>query len=77
MYPAFRATSGLDWRSYPQQRVGANDCRLYTRTVSGFARSRRYGEVGRRVMPIERVRDIVVDKHPAHYVPPIMRAFAA
>lgn len=40
-------------------------------------RSRRFGEVGRAVMPIERVRDIILEKHPDHYVPPVRRAFAA
>jgi hypothetical protein len=40
-------------------------------------RSRRYGEVGRTVMPIERVRDIIREKHPEHYCPPPQRAFAA
>ncbi len=40
-------------------------------------RSRRYGEVGRRVMPIERVRDIVRAVHPEHYAPPAARAFCA
>lgn len=45
--------------------------------MSLVLRSRNYGEVGRQVMPIERVRDIVREKHPDHYVPPQMRAFAA
>lgn len=45
--------------------------------MSLVLRSRRYGEVGRKVMPIERVRDIIIEKHPEHYVPPAMRAFAA
>ena len=40
-------------------------------------RSRTYGEAGRFPMPIERVRDIIREKHPDHYVPPQMRAFAA
>jgi hypothetical protein len=40
-------------------------------------RSRNYGETGRVVMPIERVRDVILAKHPDHYVPPVMRAFAA
>ena len=40
-------------------------------------RSRRYGERGRKVMPIALVRDIVRASHPDHYVPPVMRAFAA
>ena len=40
-------------------------------------RSRQYGETGRRVMPIERVRDIILATGQAHYVPPQMRAFAA
>lgn len=45
--------------------------------MSLVLRSRKYGEVGRTVMPIERVRDIILEKHPDHYVPPEMRAFAA
>lgn len=45
--------------------------------MSLVLRSRSYGEVGRRVMPIERVRDIILAKHPEHYTPPVMRAFAA
>lgn len=45
--------------------------------MSLVLRSRTYGEVGRRVMPIERVRDIIRAKHPEHYSPPTMRAFAA
>jgi hypothetical protein len=45
--------------------------------MSLVLRSRSYGEIGRRVMPIERVRDIILANHPEHYVPPVMRAFAA
>ena len=40
-------------------------------------RSRTYGEVGRNVMPIERVRDIILATGVEHYVPPEMRAFQA
>lgn len=40
-------------------------------------RSRTYGEVGRHVMPIERVRDLILATGEAHYCPPAMRAFAA
>lgn len=40
-------------------------------------RSRQYGETGRIVMPIERVRDIIRTRLPDHYTPPAMRAFAA
>lgn len=40
-------------------------------------RSRSYGEVGRHVMPIERVRDLILATGVAHYTPPPMRAFAA
>lgn len=40
-------------------------------------RSRTYGELGRHVMPIERVRDIIATKTPDHYSPPQMRAFKA
>ena len=45
--------------------------------MSLVLRSRNYGEIGRRVMPVERVRDIILAKHPDHYVPPQMKAFAA
>lgn len=45
--------------------------------MSIVMRSRRYGETGRIVMPIERVRDIIREKHPEHYVPPVVRAFSA
>lgn len=40
-------------------------------------RSRTYGEVGRHVMPIERVRDLILATGKAHYCPPSQRAFAA
>ena len=43
--------------------------------MSLVLRSRRYGERGRKLMPIELVRDIVRAKYPDHYVPPVMRAF--
>ena len=46
-------------------------------SMSLVLRSRRYGDVGRQVMPIERVRDLILAKHPDHYVPPELRAFAA
>lgn len=45
--------------------------------MSLVLRSRTYGEVGRHVMPIERVRDLILATGKAHYVPPAMRAFAA
>lgn len=45
--------------------------------MSLVIRSKTYGEIERRVMPIERVRDIIRMKHPNHYAPPVMRAFAA
>lgn len=45
-------------------------------------RSRTYGEVGRRELPIQRVRDVIAAAHvregkAAHYQPPTRRAFAA
>jgi len=43
--------------------------------MSLVLRSRTYGERGRRVMPIELVRDIIRAKYPEHYNPPQMRAF--
>lgn len=45
--------------------------------MSLVLRSRKYGERGRKVMPIELVRDLVLAKHPNHYTPPQVRAFAA
>jgi hypothetical protein len=45
--------------------------------MSLVLRSKRYGEVGREVMPIERVRDLILDNNPSHYVPKDMRAFQA
>jgi len=45
--------------------------------MSLVLRSRRYGERGRKVMPIALVRDIVRASHPDHYIPKAMRAFAA
>lgn len=45
--------------------------------MSLVLRSRKYGERGRKVMPIELVRDLILAKHPEHYTPPQMRAFAA
>lgn len=38
-------------------------------------RSKTYGEVGRNVMPIERVRDLILASGKDHYVPPQSRAF--
>lgn len=43
--------------------------------MSLVLRSRKYGERGRKVMPIELVRDLILAKHPEHYTPPQMRAF--
>lgn len=45
--------------------------------MSLVLRSRTYGEVGRHVMPIERVRDLIIATGEAHYVPPQLKAFAA
>lgn len=45
--------------------------------MSIVLRSRTYGEIGRQVMPIERVRDIIRANNPDHYSPPAMRAFEA
>lgn len=45
--------------------------------MSLVLRSRRYGDRGRIVMPIEMVRDRILQKHPDHYTPPQLRAFAA
>ena len=45
--------------------------------MSLVLRSRKYGERGRTVMPIELVRDLILAKHPEHYVPPQVKAYAA
>ncbi len=45
--------------------------------MSLVLRSRTYGEMGRHVMPIERVRDLILANDKSHYVPPERRAFAA
>lgn len=51
-------------------------------TISIVDRSRTYGEVGRRVLPIERIRDVIAvaqerEGRPVTYAPPVKRAFAA
>ena len=43
--------------------------------MSVVLRSKTYGEVGRHVMPIERVRDLILASGENHYVPPPQRAF--
>lgn len=45
--------------------------------MSLVTRSRSYGEVERKILPVQRVRDLIRAKHPDHYVPQAMRAFAA
>ena len=45
--------------------------------MSLVLRSRNYGETERRIMPIDRVRDIIRARHPDHYVPPQRKAYAA
>lgn len=45
--------------------------------MSLVLRSRKYGERGRRLMPAELVRDLILASGVEHYVPPVMRAFAA
>jgi len=45
--------------------------------MSMVLRSRTYGEDRRQIMPIEKVRKFIREKHPDHYCPPPMRAFAA
>lgn len=47
------------------------------KAMSIVMRSRNYGEDSRFFMPIERVRDIILEKTPDHYIPQTMRAFAA
>lgn len=45
--------------------------------MSIVMRSRTYGELGRYKMPVEKVRDMIRARGVDHYVPPVMRAFAA
>lgn len=66
------------WNNLAPRDKYANDGGWRSKQLMSLVlRSRRYGEVGRTVMPVERVRDIIREKHPDHYVPPQMRAFAA
>lgn len=66
------------WNNLAPRDKYANDGGWRSKQLMSLVlRSRRYGEVGRMVMPVERVRDIIREKHPDHYVPPQMRAFAA
>lgn len=46
-------------------------------SMSMVYRSRTYGEIGRQLLPVEKVRDAVQAAHPTHYIPPTARAFAA
>ena len=66
------------WNNLAPRDKYANDGGWRSKQMMSLTlRSRTYGEVGRRMMPIERVRDIITAKHPDHYVPPVVRAFAA
>ena len=65
------------WNNLAPRDKYANDSGYRSKQMMSLVlRSRRYGERGRRSMPIELVRDIIVDQQP-HYVPPVMKAFAA
>lgn len=45
--------------------------------MSLVLRSRTYGQLDRFPLPVEKVRDLILASGEAHYVPPVMRAFAA
>lgn len=66
------------WNNLAPRDKYAHDSGWRSRQMMSLVlRSRKYGERGRKVMPIELVRDLIAAKHPAHYNPPQMRAFAA
>jgi hypothetical protein len=66
------------WNNLAPRDKYANDGGWRSKQLMSLVlRSRTYGEVGRTLMPVERVRDIILAKHPEHYVPPQQRAFAA
>lgn len=66
------------WNNLAPRDKYANDGGWRSKQLMSLVlRSRTYGEVGRTLMPVERVRDIILAKHPDHYVPPQQRAFAA
>ncbi|MXO72861.1 helix-turn-helix domain-containing protein [Alteraurantiacibacter buctensis] len=66
------------WNNLAPRDKYANDGGWRSKQLMSLVlRSRTYGEVGRTLMPVERVRDIIRAKYPEHYVPPQQRAFAA
>lgn len=66
------------WNNLAPRDKYANDGGWRSKQLMSLVlRSRTYGEVGRHLMPVERVRDIIRERHPEHYNPPVMRAFAA
>ncbi len=66
------------WNNLAPRDKYANDGGWRSKQLMSLVlRSRVYGEVGRTLMPVERVRDIIRAKNPDHYTPPQMRAFAA
>lgn len=66
------------WNNLAPRDKYANDGGWRSRQMMSLVlRSRKYGERGRMVMPIELVRDLILAKHPSHYCPPQQKAFAA
>jgi hypothetical protein len=66
----------------PKDAWAANAGHRGRQSITIIDRSRTYGEVGRRTLPIQRVRDVIAAAHlregkPAHYQPQALRAFAA
>jgi hypothetical protein len=65
------------WNNLAPRDKWANDMGYRSKQMMSLVlRSKRYGETGRILAPIERVRDLILEKQP-HYVPPERRAFAA
>ena len=66
------------WNNLAPRDKYANDSGWRSKQLMSLVlRSKKYGDRGRKVMPIELVRDILREKHPEHYVPQPMRAFDA
>jgi len=63
------------WNNLAPRDKWANDGGWRSKQMMSLVlRSRRYGETGRILAPIERVRDLILARQP-HYIPPERRAF--
>lgn len=66
------------WNNLAPRDKYANDGGWRSKQLMSLVlRSRKYGERGRRLMPAELVRDLILATGVEHYVPPQQRAFAA